>query len=234
MVNHSARIYDEIYSWKDYDAEATRLHELIQLHKKTPDVMLLDVACGTGKHMSLLAEHYTVEGLDLDAKLLEGARERLPDTIFYEGDMVNFSLDRRYDVITCLFSAIGYVKTNERLQQAVRTMAEHLVAGGVLLVEPWFNAEQFHANTRHALFVDQPDLKVSGIIVSRIEDDISFLDFYYRVDTSEGSQYFTEKHELGLFTHAHYMTAFEAAGLRTSYDEHGLEGRGLYTGEKPK
>src|SRR5687768_9149983 len=100
MCHQSARIYDGIYSWKDYDAEVTRLHELIQLHKKTPNAMLLDVACGTGKHMSLLVKHYEVEGLDLEAGLLDGARERLPNAIFHVADMVDFSLDQRYDVIT--------------------------------------------------------------------------------------------------------------------------------------
>jgi ubiquinone/menaquinone biosynthesis C-methylase UbiE len=234
MFKKSARIYDAMYSWKDYDAEATRLHELIQLHKKTPDVMLLDVACGTGKHMSLLVKHYEVEGLDLDAELLNVARERLPDAIFHEGDMVDFSLDMRYDVITCLFSAIGYAKSNERLLQAIKTMAHHLVPGGLLVVEPWFQPEQFHADTLHALFVDQPDLKISRMNRSRVEDGVSILDFHYLVGTNEGIQHYTEKHELGLFTHAQYMAAFEAAGLHTTYDEKGLDGRGLYIGEKPK
>jgi ubiquinone/menaquinone biosynthesis C-methylase UbiE len=39
---------------------------------------LLDVACGTGKHLEQLMRWYQVEGLDLDDGLLAIARERLP------------------------------------------------------------------------------------------------------------------------------------------------------------
>ena len=52
-------------------------------------------------------------------------------------DMTSFDLGRRFDVVTCLFSSIGYVGTAERLDQAIATMAAHLEPGGTLIVEPW-------------------------------------------------------------------------------------------------
>src|SRR5438067_67243 len=140
MFTRSAQLYDAIYSFKDYEGEATRLDELIRERK--PDARtLLDVACGTGKHLEYLRTRYDVEGLDLDPELLAIARERLPDVPLHEGDMRDFDLGRRFDAVTCLFSAIGYMLTVEELAAAVASMARHLEPGGVLLVEPWLEPE---------------------------------------------------------------------------------------------
>lgn len=233
MFEKTARFYDAIYAWKDYDAEVQRLHELIQLHKRTPDVNLLDVACGTGKHLCLLEKHYVVEGLDADAKMLEIARERCPGAIVHQGDMVDFKLDTVFDVVVCLFSSIGYAKTLERMRQAVATMAAHLKPGGVLMVEPWFSAEQFRPAGIFARFVDEPDLKIARMHAARVEDGVSILDFHYLIGTPDGVEHVTELHELGMFTPEQYRAAFEDAGLAVTFDEQGLDGRGLYVGAKP-
>ncbi len=45
-----AEYYDAIYGFKNYEAEANRLHELISARRKTSGNTLLDVACGTGGH----------------------------------------------------------------------------------------------------------------------------------------------------------------------------------------
>ena len=67
MFSKSAQYYDEIYASidKDYVAEASKAHTFIQKYKKTKGSHLLDVACGTGTHASLLSKYYRVEGLDL-------------------------------------------------------------------------------------------------------------------------------------------------------------------------
>src|SRR5690242_14141664 len=118
MFPRSARLYDLIYSFKDYAHEAHYVHMLIRQYKLAPGMALLDVGCGTGKHLAFLRHYkYTGAGLDLDAGLLAVARRRYPAIPFYEGDMVDFDLGQSFDVITCLFSAMGYVRTVERLRQ---------------------------------------------------------------------------------------------------------------------
>ena len=75
MFTNSAHIYDAVYSFKDYAAESARLHALIE--ERSPGAStLLDVACGTGKHLEQLRAWYEVSGLDLDPQLLEIAKER--------------------------------------------------------------------------------------------------------------------------------------------------------------
>lgn len=230
MFTKSATYYDALYSWKDYEAETETLTALIEANKRTAGRALLDVGCGTGKHLALLRGSYDVQGLDLDPELLAIARERCPDIPLHLADMVDFQLDQQFDVIVCLFSAIGYVVTVPRLQQTMATMTQHLNPGGVLVVEPWLTPAQFRVGGIHALFVDEPDLKIARMNVGAIENGVSVLDFDYLVGTPDGVEHFTEQHALALFSHEDYLTAFEQSGLTVTHDAQGLMGRGLYIG----
>jgi hypothetical protein len=44
---------------------------------------------------------------------------------FHEANMVDFHLGRRYDVVLCLFSSIGYVRTLPDLGRALTCFREH-------------------------------------------------------------------------------------------------------------
>lgn len=234
MYKESAHLYDLVYQsqGKDYAAEARRIHELAQKHKTSAGNDLLDVACGTGLHDDFLSEFYQVEGMDLDEAMLKVARERHPELPFHHGDMRTFAPDREFDVVTCLFSAIGYMKDTAQLQQAIGNMGKMLKPGGVMLVEPWFTPDVWKTGSIHTAFVDQPDLKIVRMNVSERKDNLSFFTFHFLVGTSKGVEYFTEYHELALFTHEEYLDSFRANHLEVLHDADGLYGRGLYIGIK--
>src|SRR5688500_10199856 len=129
MFSKSAEFYDALYSWKDYPAEAERIRAVVS--ERAPSAAsLLDVACGTGHHLSHLRSWYSVEGVDVEPSLLAVAKERLPGVPFHLGDMRTFNLGRRFDVVTCLFSSIGYMQTPEDLLHALVNMAGHLAPDG--------------------------------------------------------------------------------------------------------
>jgi ubiquinone/menaquinone biosynthesis C-methylase UbiE len=234
MFSKSAQYYDEIYASidKDYAAEAKKTHGFIQKYKQTKGKSLLDVACGTGVHASLLSKYYQVEGLDLDSKMLAVAKKKHPKIRFHQGDMIDFELNRQFDVIVCLFSSIGYVKTRVRLQKAIKSMSQHLLPGGVLLVEPWFTPKQWYSGRASMAQVNKPELKIVRMSYSAQKGKISTIEFQYLIGTSKGIEHSIEIHELGLFTHKEYMDAFKAAGLKVTHDPEGLDGRGLYIGKR--
>jgi len=189
----SAEFYDAIYAGigKDYAGEAGRVHDLIRQHKRSAGSTLLDVGCGTGSHLVHLRQFYAVEGLDLDAGILDVARRNLPGVPFHQADMADFDLGRQFDAVTCLFSSIGYVKTVLRLQQTLQTFYRHTAPGGLVIVEPWLRPEVFYSGRIHATFIDQPELKIARMNVSQIEDGVSVLDFHYLVATPAGVEHFT-------------------------------------------
>jgi len=230
MFTKSAPFYDAIYAFKDYEDEAERLRAMIQARVPSSEVTLLDVACGTGLHLQYLKKQYAVEGLDLDPNMLEIARRRCPGVPFHQGDLVAFDLGRRFEVVMCLFSSIGYAKTLARMQQAVLTMARHLCPGGLLLVEPWLTPDVFETGRFDARFVDEPDLKIARITTTSREGALSIIDFDYLVGTSDGVVHFTERHEVGLFTHDQYLDAFRAAGLAVDFDPDGFIEKGEFEG----
>ncbi|MEZ4863640.1 MAG: GNAT family N-acetyltransferase [Caldilineaceae bacterium] len=235
MFDQSASYYDAIYeaNGKDYTREVARLHELIQQHQHSAGTRLLDVACGTGGHLAYLRQAYTVEGLDADAAILQVARAKFPNIPFHHGDMVDFALGHTFDVVICLFSSIGYVKTLSRLQQALDTFAQHTAPGGLIIVEPWFAPGVLTPGHVHSLYVDRPEFKLARMNVMAIEENLSILNFHYLIATKSGVTHTTERHELGLFPHEAYLAAFAKQGLTVTYDAEGLTGRGLYIGVKP-
>lgn len=230
-----AAYYDAIYEaqGKDYKKESSQIREVIEKHKQSNGNDLLDVGCGTGGHFPFLREWYSVEGLDIDENMLKVARQRHPDITFHQGNMVNFDLEKQFDVVTCLFSAIGYAMTVPNLQSAIKSFERRTKPGGVVIVEPWFSPEQWKVGRPSAAFVDKPDMKLARINISERRDNISIVNFHFLVATPGNVEYFTELHEIGLFTKEEYIEAFEKAGLQTTFDHEGITGRGLYIGVKP-
>jgi SAM-dependent methyltransferase len=230
MFTRSAEFYDTIYSFKDYPAEVGQI--ATHVRSLGADVKtILDVACGTGEHARLLAETYgfVVDGLDLDPELLRFARLKHPAGQFFEADMRDFALDRRYDAILCLFSSIGYLVTLDRVTSALECFRRHLAPRGVVVVEPWFPPGVLDTARVDRLSGSSGDTHVIRTSRVDVQGRVSRLLFDYELDGPGGKQHASEVHELGLFTQEEMGRAFEAAGLHATFDPAGLSGRGLWT-----
>jgi SAM-dependent methyltransferase len=228
----SARVYDALCRHKDYAAATVVLREILQ--RVVPHAAsLLDVACGTGRHLEHLRSHFRVEGLDLSPEMLQIARSRCPGIPFHEGSLVDFRLADTFDVVTCLFGSIGYALTLENMRRAFHTMARHLKPGGVLVVEPWLSPDRFVSGRLVFDSVDDPDFKVARMYVTRREERISVFESDYLVASTQGVSYFKECEALGLFTEDEYRGVFVEAGLDVVEAAGDLFGYGLYVCRRP-
>jgi SAM-dependent methyltransferase len=233
MFTKSAAFYDAIYAarGKDYVAEAAWLRAAYR-NAAPRSSRLLDVACGTGRHLLQLRGEFAVEGLDAEPAMIAIARERLPDVPLHVARMQDFTVEGRFAIVQCLFSSIGYVADENELQATIARFAGVVERGGVLVVEPWFSPSDWREDRVDAVFVDQPDLKIARLGRPERYGTTSVLRYEFLVAEPSGISAFSETHALQLFTEAQYRTAFEAAGLEVRNERSDLFARGLFIGRK--
>jgi SAM-dependent methyltransferase len=244
----SAAVYDVMNAarGKSYAEEVAVLLRLVR-ERVGDAASLLDVACGTGLHLVHLRDNLRVEGVEPHPRLRAIAQTRLAGIPLHDGDMRTFDLGRRFDVVTCLFSAIGYMLTIDDLHAAVDRMAAHVSPGGLLVVEPWFHPEAWIDGLVMAESATSGDLAIARLSHSRREGHVSHFDFYWTVgrgptpgatpdatpDRDDAVEQWIEPHRLALWSDVQYRSAFAAAGLDVEHDADGLIGRGLYLGRRP-
>jgi SAM-dependent methyltransferase len=227
MFSRTAQYYDLIYSFKDYAAETVKIRDVIR--KEHPAARsILDIACGTAEHAKLLSSEFSVDGIDLQPEFVEIAQSKVPTGSFSIADMRSFQLGKKYDVVQCLFSSIGYLKQGDEIVQALECFAQHLATGGIILIEPWLTPEIWRVGSPHMQTVDQPDLKICRMGVTGRQGNLALLPMNYMIATPNGLDYLHEDHELALYTVEEMLAFFQRARLKVEHDPVGISGRGLY------
>jgi ubiquinone/menaquinone biosynthesis C-methylase UbiE len=234
LYRELARYYDLIYSFKDYRKEVVRIKALISKYRKSEGKDLLDVACGTGHHLNYLKEEFSCMGVDISNDILEIARNNVKGVVFKQADMITLNLGREFDVITCLFSSIGYLKTYANLRKTVRNFSKHLKKGGIVLIEPWFTKSTYIPGYPHMDTYSSKELKIARLNVSELRGSLSVMDMHYLVaEKNKDVKHFVDRHELGLFEIQKTLAIMKETGLRAKFLKNELmRDRGLFVGIK--
>lgn len=237
LYNKLARYYDLIYAAKDYEGEARYQVQLIEKYKRSSGRDLLEIACGTGRYLEFFAQGFTCTGLDLNPAMLRIARRRVKKAVLVQGDMLTMQLGKRFDVVACLFSSIGYVRGSRNLRRAIRNFADHLKPGGVMLISPWISKEDFNVGMPYLDTYESKDIKIARAVVSRRKGrDVSLINFNWMIaEKNKRVQHVDDDvHELTMHSREEFMAAISAAGLRGRFIRDGKAGRGLYVAVKPR
>ena len=210
----SVDVYDLIYGFLDYAGQADEIVAEV-VSRRGPVSSLLEVGCGTGAFLVEFARHVDdLVGVDISEPMLAAAAEKLPAVSLSVGDMRSFSLGRRFDVVACLFSSIGYMTTDADLRAALTTMRDHLEPGGALVVDPWLERDGFI--TGHVGGNWETD---DGVVVARLSygnrrGNVSVLDMHHLVGRrGEGVTHYVERHEMGLFDRAEILAILDDLGF---------------------
>jgi len=133
-------LYLQVYSHRD-DSDARKLLDLVlPATRLKPGDRVLDLACGAGRHaLELAAAGFDVTGVDLAGNLLavaeaEAAQRRLPLTLIRE-DMRYFRIQPPFAGVFSLFTSFGYFDEDRENFSVLKTVADHLVPGGVLVFD---------------------------------------------------------------------------------------------------
>ncbi len=228
VYTKGARFYDLIQTGrrvaKDYGAEAAELDALIR--SRNPGARtLLDVACGTGQHLSFLRNRYAVEGADLSRAMLTVARERLPGVDLHLIDMRFLDLGKRFDAVTCLFSSIGYLEPSE-IRPTLQRFVHHLADGGVLVIDGWVRPDAWMDGHEPPIeHVTDGDVDLFRLDHSFREGSATTIAMHHLVRSARGIVHFAESHRLWLVPTSDLVAAIESAGLRTEVVHDSMPGR---------
>jgi SAM-dependent methyltransferase len=235
MFRERAELYDLIYHWKDYASEAERLRALLAEGGVPEGSRIIEAACGTGGHLVHLAQHYALTGFDLSPDMIAIAKRKVPNVPLFVADMCDFEVDGPFDAALCLFSSLGYLRSEEELVKTARAFARALRPGGLLVIEPWLTEAAYRAGRAAMHTYDREDLKICRSIVSKQEGDVAVLDFHWLVARNGAGdvEHFVEQHRLWLCPWEKLLATFGAAGFEAEIRPDGLmKDRGLLVGRR--
>jgi len=144
-VEKFAALYDLFHGQKDYAAEARFVRRTADtaLGSRRTTLRVLDLACGTGSHaIALTRQNCEVTGVDSSRAMLRRAKKKAAaagvPARFLHGDLAALHLlPARWDVATCLFDSLGYLRTNARIGSALRSIYQSVRPGGLVVLEVW-------------------------------------------------------------------------------------------------
>lgn len=129
--------YHQLYSGRDGKEAAAFIDKLITLLKPAAGSLMLDVACGKGRHsIQLAAKGFDVTGIDLsNDSILEALKHQSDNLHFYQHDMRLPFWINYFDYAFNFFTSFGYFKTNREHDNAIRTIAGSLKSKGTFVMD---------------------------------------------------------------------------------------------------
>lgn len=129
--------YHQLYFNRDDNEAAAFIDKLINHLNPPPSSLILDVACGKGRHSKILAEKgFDVTGIDLSFdSIQEALKSEAANLHFYQHDMrLPFRINY-FDYVFNFFTSFGYFETEREHYNAIRTISNALKAGGTLVLD---------------------------------------------------------------------------------------------------
>ena len=210
-----AKYYDQIYlNMKDYQKEATIIKDVIRQLEKKESKTLFDVGCGTGEHLKHLSSDFQCTGMDINRNMIKIAKDKVPNAKFKIGNMIDFRLKEKFDVIISLFSSIGYVQNFKNLVKTLENFHKHLDHKGLAMVEPWLFKKDFRKDSIGLSTFEDERLKLARMGTTEIVGSKWFVFLHYLIGERGKIEYVREVHRMLAVDNQDYIKAFESAGFR--------------------
>jgi SAM-dependent methyltransferase len=129
--------YHKLYFDRD-DSEAQQfILRLLDHLKPAPNCLMLDIACGKGRHSRFLAEQgYDVTGIDISLDSILYAKQFETEKLhFFQHDMRLPAWINYFDYAFNFFTSFGYFNTRREHDDAIATIVKSLKRTGTLLFD---------------------------------------------------------------------------------------------------
>lgn len=129
--------YHKLYFERDEREAENFIRQLITYLNPPAASRMLDVACGKGRHSKTLAAmEFFVTGIDISPDSITYAKQFEKDNLdFFVHDMRLPFRSNYFDYAFNFFTSFGYFKTRREHDDAIRTIAGSLNAGGKLVID---------------------------------------------------------------------------------------------------
>jgi len=129
--------YHQLYFNRNEAEASAFIDKLLSRLQLPAGALLTDIACGRGRHSKMLAGHgFDVTGIDLSPENISFAHRYETEKLhFYQHDMRLPFWINYFDGAFNFFTSFGYFRTEREHYNAIRTIAQSLKPGGILVLD---------------------------------------------------------------------------------------------------
>jgi SAM-dependent methyltransferase len=223
--NEYAQYYDLLYRDKDYHSESVYVSKLLDLclSKPVEKTSILDLACGTGRHAQELASMgYAVEGSDISAEMvnvanIRSAKNGQPIKFHNESFQTCNWIDRKFDALIAMFSAIGYLSSYQDLALTMSNIRYLLVENGVFIFDFWNGyavAKNFsQTRIKRAKNGDDTVIRISNTVLDEISQIATVTFDFIWLKSGHIIREFSEVHSIRYYFPQEMVSLMEANGF---------------------
>jgi SAM-dependent methyltransferase len=134
-----SKYYNLLYKDKNYYEEYVYIREILKRHGGASGKDILDIGCGTGKHLKFFKDDgFTVTGVDLSKNMIDEAKIYLAqDKNLLCCRASEFKFVKKFNTIISLFHVMSYQTDTNELEKVLISISNHLNDSGLFVFDFW-------------------------------------------------------------------------------------------------